>query len=388
MVSQRHKIDVHVIGVDGSRWHISGDGAGTDGVWMEDNFVGLLDTPVSTIWQSGASQVGGAFQAVRFDAREISLPVMILDEPGAPWQLVDSRWRKAWSYTQDSTIVVTSKSGRRELKARMHKHPEHQLGKGGQYRGASRAMMHLKAGDPLWYSTEGTQPWRFDGIHYTGTVTVENPTDMPMWLVWTIAGPASMILPDFSFEEREGWPGYEHRARRVVMPHQPVGVDVVVDTNPEVEQVAALGRPGWWQLMNGQFFCYPVPPWTPPTELPVAINPVPWLPSLWHRLNIPGEIPAAALVRMAEKLEELLEPLGTETVLSWTPERLATEIDTAIRSVLPEFVGEWADAIRSALDIPTIGEIITETWGSVANMAGAGVQVRQVRAWSRPYGLE
>lgn len=385
---QRQKIEVQVIGVDGSRWNISGDHAGGEGVWLADDHVGLLDTPTSTIWTSGASQLGGTFEAVRFDARELSLPLFILDKPGSPWQLIDSRWRKAWSYTQDSTIVVISSSGRRELRARMHKHPEHKLGKGGQFRGATSVLMHLKAGDPLWRSVDVTQPWRFDGIHYTGSVTIENPTDMPMWLAWTITGPASVILPDFSFEGREGWPGFEHRDRRIVMPHQGVGIDVVVDTNPEVEQVAALGRPGWWQLMNGQFFCYPVPPWTPPTDLPVVVNPVPLLPSLWHRLNIPGEIPAAALVRIAEELEKLLIPLGPDTVLSWSPERLAGEIDTAIRSVLPEFVGEWADAIRKVLDVPTLGEIIAETWGSVANMAGAGVQVRQTRAWSRPYGLE
>lgn len=387
-MAQREKIDVHVVGVDGSRWHISGDGAGADGVWMEDDFVGLLDTPVSTIWSSGASQIGGSLEAVRFDAREVSLPVMILDEPGRPWQQVDSRWRKAWSYTADSTIEVTSASGRRALKVRLHKTPEHKLEKGGQFRGASRAFMSLKAGDPLWYSSTQTDVWRFDGTHYAGEVEVSNPTDMPMWLAWTITGPASMILPDFSWETREGWPGYEHQDRRVVLPHQGVGVDVVVDTNPEVEQVTAMGRPGWWQLMNGQFFCYPVPPWTPPTKLPVVVNPIPLLPSLWHRLSIPGEIPAAALVAMAAQLEELLAPLGPDTVLSWTPQRLAQEIDAAIRAVLPDFVGEWTDKILEVLTIPTIGEVIAETWGSVANMAGAGVQARQVRAWSRPYGLE
>ena len=120
----------------------------------------------------------------------------------------------------------------------------------------------------------------------------------------------------------------------------------------------------------------------------MVVNPIPLLPSLWHRLSIPGEIPSAALVAMAAKLEELLAPLGPDTVLSWTPQRLAQEIDTAIRAVLPEFVGEWTDKILEVLTIPTIGEVIAETWGSVANMAGAGVQARQVRAWSRPYGLE
>ena len=248
--------------------------------------------------------------------------------------------------------------------------------------------MYLRSGDPLYSSMEETDVWRFNGINYVGHVTVSNPTDVPMPPQWVMKGPADFILPDFSFETREGWPFYEHRDRRIVMPFQKIGTDVTVDLTDGQEQVAARGMPNYWQLMNGQFFLHKVPPWTPPTKIPVVVNPIPWLPTLWHRFGIPFEIPAEALVAMAVRLTARLEPLGTDTVLSWTPERLAQEINQAIRQVLPNFLGDWVDILLQVLNVPTIGEIIAEAWGSVANMAGAGVQLRQQRKWTRPYGLE
>lgn len=394
-MAQREKLTVEVFGVDGSHWTISGDGqpgeeAGREGVWLDQKHVGLItDMPAEAVWETGADQVGSTYRGVKFAARDITFPVMVLDGPDRPWQLVDSRWAKAWSFDRPSRIVVTSSSGRRTLWAQKHKGPEYAFEEtSGQARGASRMLMHLRAGDPRWYSEEPTDVWRFDGTNWVGEVEVSNPTDQPMWLRWVITGPASMILPDFSFEDRDGWPGFEHRARRIVMPHQGVGVDVVVDTDPGGEQVASPGRPNYWMLMNGQFFLYPVPAWTPPTKIPVAVNPLPWLPQVWHTLAIPFDIPAEALAAMAGKLAELMADVPPETVLSWTAERLAQEIDAAVRAVLPGFVGDWVDALRAVLGTPTLGELIAQAWGSVANMAGAGVQVRMVRAWSRPYGLE
>lgn len=391
------KITVRVIGVDGSFWTISGDGAGAEGVWMKDEHVGLLDTPVTTLWSSGANQIGATFGAAKFDARTISLPVFLLDSKDRRWQSVDSRWRKAWSYHADSTIEVTSSSGLRRLKCRLESTPEHALGKGGQLMGTSSLLMSLKAGDPLWYSGEVTEPWRFNGVTWHGHVTVTNPTDMPMWVKWTVTGPASVILPDFSFETREGWPGHEHQDRRITMPFQPKGVDVAVDTDPMVEQVVALQKPSWWAKMNGQFFCYPVPPWTPPTKLPVAVNPIPWVPTLWSSLNVPFEMPTEFLVKVGELLTEVMEPLGTDTIFSWTATDLARAIDGVLddaaewaRSV--DLIGDWLSAALTALSRSHLAEIIADTWGTAwgrnHNMAGAGMQIRSVQAWTRPYGGE
>lgn len=391
------KITVRVIGVDGSRWTISGPGAGREGVYLKDEHVGLIDTPVTTLWQSGANQIGASFGAAKFNARSISLPVFLMDSPARPWQSVESRWRKAWSYFSDSTIEVVSESGLRRMKCRLESTPEHSLGKGGQFMGATSVLMTLKAGDPLWYSEEQTESWRFDGVHWTGNVTVTNPTDMPTWLRWTITGPASVILPDFSFETREGWPGYEHQARKITMPFQPIGVDVAVDTDPMQEQVVGINQPSWWAKMNGQFFLYPVPPWTPPTQVPVAVNPLPWIPNLWSTLQVPFDIPTEFLVKLAELLTAVMSPLGTNTILSWTATDLAKAIDSQLDAAAQwardkGIAGEWLSLALSALSKSNIAEIIAGAWGTAwgknHNMAGSGLQLRQVRAWTKPYGGE
>lgn len=389
---RREKLTVNYIGVDGYKWPLSNplDGGGSEGVWLDKKHVGLItDTPVETIWESSAGQIGATYRGLNFGPREISFPVMILDSPERSWQSVDSRWRNSWSYREDGEIeVIAPNGGVRRLKARLFKTPEQQLeDDSGQNRRGTKMLMHIKAGDPLWSSLTTSDVWRFNGIDYMGSVTVANPTDMPMYLKWTVTGPASIILPDFSFETRDGWAGSEHRDRRIVLPHLKVGWDALVDTDPVSEQLAVLGKPNFWMMLN-QPFLYEVPPRTPPTELPVVVNPVPLLPEVWHRLAIPFDIPVEALVQIAQRLTTLLAPLGTDTVLSWTPERLAEEIDAAIRWVLPNFVGEWVYWLLEVLSIRTLGEVISEAWGSVNNMAGAGVQVRMEHKWTRPYGLD
>lgn len=400
----RHKITVNIIGVNGMRFCISGDRRGDMGVSLMDEHVGLLDTPVETIWSSTAAQVGATFGAARFQAREVTLPVVILDSPDRPWQLVDSLWRKAWSYTEDSQIEIISESGRRVLSCRLSATPEAELGKGGQYRGVARMLMHLKAGDPMWYDLDETEAWRFDGIRWNGTVTVENPTDQPMWLRWTLTGPASMILPDFSWETREGYPGFEHQKRLITLPFQPYGVDVAIDTDPEVEQVVAFQRPAWGAKMNGQFFNYPVPPWTPPTEIPVYVNPLPWTADIWHKLQIPFTIPTEALAKIAEVLTRIMSPLDPEEAGLLGIDQVAEKVDQALQETLQWFEDqdvdgdgqtdayEWIQEASQKLTRSTIGKLFEQTVGNtlgqLSNLPGAGVQVRQVRRWSRPYGLE
>lgn len=400
----RHKITVNVIGVNGMKFCISGDKAGDMGIWLMDEHVGLLDTPVETIWSSSAAQVGATFNALRFQAREVTLPVVILDSPSRPWQMADSLWRKAWSYTEDAQIEIISSSGRRVLNCRLSATPEFELGKGGQFKGSARMLMHLKAGDPMWYDEDVTDVWRFDGIRWDGTVTVTNPTDQPMWLRWTLTGPASMILPDFSWETREGYPGFEHQRRLITLPFQPYGVDVAVDTDPEVEQIVSLQRPAWGAKMNGQFFCYPVPPWTTETELPVFVNPLPWTNDVWRALQIPFAIPTEALAKTAEILTKIMTPLDIGEPGMLGIDQLAEFVDQALQEMFQFFRDKdedgdgqtdayaWVEDASKALTKNTIGQLFEKsvgyTAGQVFTLPGAAVQVRQVRRWSRPYGLE
>lgn len=394
----RGKITVQVIGVDGSTWVITGDKAPTSGVRLDQSHLGLLtDTPIETVWQSSIAEIGARYRGHSFSAREISLPVTVLDSPTESWQSVDSRWRRAWSYTEDSTIEVIAGGRARRLKARLHKTPEQSLEQtSGQDRGSSKMLMHLIAGDPLWYSDTVTEPWFFDGVHWTGSVTVENPTDVPMWLQWTVGSPASVILPDFSFETREGFPGYEHQDRRLVLPHLRYGHDAVVDSDPTHEQLAVVGKPNYWMLLEKPFL-YPVPPRTPPTVLPIAVNPLPLLPNIWKKLDVPFDIPVAFLVKMAEILERILTGFGLTTLERWSAANVAKRTRQALEEAAEwarsiNLIGDWLSALLTNLSESKLAELIGEAWGhawgSAFNLPGAGVQVRMIHRWTRAYGLE
>ncbi|WKD60925.1 hypothetical protein CCICO_04440 [Corynebacterium ciconiae DSM 44920] len=397
-MASREKIDIRLVGVDGSVWDLSGRRGGTQGVWLDRAHTGFItDTPVETVWQSSVGQIGGTFRGMNFAPREITLPVMVLDDKSRAWQETDSQWRRAWSYREDSILQVMSGDSVRSLRVRLKATPEQKLEESsGQERGASLMLMHLIAGDPLWSSETVTEPWIFDGVHWTGNVTVTNPTDMPMWLKWTVTGPASIILPDFSFESRPGYPGFDQQRRRIVLPHLRYRWDAVVDSDPTHEQLAVVGKPNFWMLLEKPFL-YPVPPRTPPTELPLAVNPLPLLPEVWKRLDIPFEIPVEFLVKMAEILERILTGIGLETLEQWSADGIAIRTRKALEEAAEwakdkGIAGEWLSTLLRVLSKSKLAELIGEAWGhawgSAFNMPGAGVQVRMERRWTRPYGLE
>lgn len=413
------KIAIDVIGVHGEEFRISGPGAGREVVWLDPGFVGVVNAAFSTVWTSAADQIGGTFADAKFSARDITLPVTLLDSPLRDWETVYSRWLTAWSIWEDATLVVTTPAGRRELRCRMSETPEIYLGQlGGHVQGRAGILMKLRAGDPLFSSGVDVTGWEFNGNRWHGHVTVSNPTDVPAWPKWVCTGPASLILPDFSFETRGGFPGYEHRKRRITMPFQSYKQHVLVDTDPMVEQVVAIETepenlvddlagllrrllpegPQWWARMNGQFFTYPIPPRTPPTEVPVAVNPLPWLPNLWRTLQIPFSIPTDFLVLCAEAMTVVMDPLSGSRVLAMTPDDLADKIDEAVRRAggifggLGEAAAEMAQTISRVLTRATIGKLVADTWayswGSLNTMAGAGVQVRVERKWTSAFGME
>lgn len=395
---RREKVDIRIFGVDGSQWLITGKKGGDQGVWIDQGQVGLVaDTPVETIWQSGVGQIGGTFRGMNFAPREISLPVMILDHEGESWQSIDSRWRRAWSYTEDCIMELEVEGRARRIGVRLKATPEQQLEEtSGHAQGASRMLMHLIAGDPLWRSETVTQPWIFDGVHWTGSVTVTNPTDMPMWLKWTVTGPASIILPDFSFETREGYPGFDQQHRKIVLPHLRYKWDALVDSDPTHEQLAVVGKPNFWMLLEKPFL-YPVPPNTPPTQLPVAVNPLPLLPEVWKRLDVPFDIPVVFLVKMAEILESMLKRVGLRTLEQYSADQIAEKTRKSLERAADwargvGLVGEWLGQLLDRLSKSRLAELIGDawghTWGQAFNLPGAGVQVRMEHRWTRPYGLE
>lgn len=373
------RIKVIIEGVDGSVWHVSGQGRGAEGVIIAQEPGQLYDAPVTTMWQSTAKQVGGSYRGLRHDVRDIPILFDIAARSATEWEARDYAFRRAFDYEKKSKIVVTTVSGTRELAVQLSASPEYQESPlPGQVRRSAKILLHLRAGNPFWLETVETSEYVFDGTNYVGAVTVSNPTDVPMPLVWVVKSPASILLPDYSFKDDD------LKDRLITMPFQPLGTDVRVEADLGVEQVVAANHPNYWSKMRGQFFMHQVPPFTDDTVLPIAVNPLPWLTTAMAELGIPITIPAKWLYGISRVMSETLKNTPPDTVLSWTPEKLAGRINAAMGQQPAE--GAPSPGTLAKLTVPTIGELITRAYGSVNTMAGAGVKCYMRRYWSRPWG--
>ena len=173
---------IEVEGVDGSTWVLNGPGAGREGVHLGESPDGIYDAPVRTLWQQGAFQEGATANGARWDARDVVFTAMIQGVSGRSWQDVDSQWRRAWSYTADSVLRVTTPSGTRELKLRMFEAPKFTPDVDPRVNEFGEVVMTCRAGDPFWREQPDKQAVTASGASGTEYLRVVNPTDKDMWL--------------------------------------------------------------------------------------------------------------------------------------------------------------------------------------------------------------
>lgn len=252
---------IEVEGVDGSTWVLNGVGAGREGVHLGESPDGIYDAPVRTLWQQGAFQEGASPNGARWDARDIVFTAMIQRVAGRSWQEVDSAWRRAWSYTADSILRVTTPSGTRELKLRMFEAPKFAPDMDPRVNEFGEVVMTCRAGDPFWREQPDKHTVTASATSGTEVVTVVNPTDKDMWLRWVLSLGSRWTIPDFDFSGG---------SRTVTMPTAYTSRDVLIDTHPLREQVVVPDWANAWEAMGGVQLLHPVPAYTPPTDVPVS----------------------------------------------------------------------------------------------------------------------
>lgn len=392
MYSTLESAVIELAGVDGSRWILHGPGAGAQGVAMGIAPSGIYDSPRETQWSSGAYQIGATPLGTTRPARDVVFTAHCAGSTPAEIEAVEARWRRAWSYESDAVMTVTTAgSGSRHLRLRMMQEPLTDVEIDPHVTGYSAQVMTLRAPQPDYTGDPRTSTFVFDGVNWAGHVTVANDGDLPMWLEWSLTSPAAWILPDHSWQSDPDAPFYGFRERMVALPfqrwhHDPDRrQDVRIVTNRDGFQGRAVDEHQFLARWNGQRFMFPVPPHTPPTKLPVAVNPLPWLPDLWRRLKLP-HIPAGVLYHIAKGLTGVLSPIGAGTVLSWTADDIVSRIDGVIDALTIDELEPIRDTIRKALGLPTAGELITSAWGSVSQLPGAAARVYCTPLHSRPWG--
>ena len=253
---------IEVEGVDGSTWVLNGPGAGREGVHLGESPDGIYDAPVRTLWQQGAFQEGATANGVRWDARDVVFTAMIQGVSGRSWQDVDSQWRRAWSYTADSIMRVSTESGTRELKLRMFESPKFTPDVDPRVSEFGEVVMTCRAGDPFWREQPEKQYVQSTKGSGTAYRTVYNPTDKTMFLRFVMSPGARWTLPDFDFKGG---------TRTITLPSAYIDHEVKVDTHPLGDQVMIESWKNAWSEMGGVLFGdWGVPPYTPPTEVPIS----------------------------------------------------------------------------------------------------------------------
>lgn len=294
-------------GVDGEKFTIAGLGAGDKGVFLSTGVTGFLDPPVKVVTEEPGNWPGSRYLNHRILRRDFVFGVEILEDDNGSWSANDSRWRKAWAFDRDTTILVTTpESGTRRMRVRLGQSPEIDTYTDPRQKRINLCKMVVYAYDPFWYGDDEvipavTQtdttfdpnalalpwPWPHKDLPKETLlidVPVVNPTDQIIWLKWQVPGstqapaepyvpwlpwlgapksPATIwTIPDYSWQEDD------EKNRRLRLPGLIGGL-----RTDEVQQIVIDGRPtgGTFKLKLGTEITGPIPYNATPQQLQAAL---------------------------------------------------------------------------------------------------------------------
>ncbi|WP_066901067.1 hypothetical protein [Mycolicibacterium houstonense] len=269
---------------DGNYETEGGTVLGPSGIYLATDVSGIFDPPVKAVYEEPGNFPGARYLNHRILRRDVVFGVEILndekDGPEHSWSRRDSMWRRAWSFSEDAELhITTDESGTRYLKLRLFESPSVEMAHDPNMNVINLTKMVTVAGDPFWYEDDvvypavttldttfdpNPLPWPWpqeDLPTETLTITVPNanPTDQILWAKWTLPGsslapsepyvpglpwlgapnsPATRwIVPDYKFElEPDDDPAMA--TRRIQMPDLIGGL-----RTEEVQKIYIDGRP-------------------------------------------------------------------------------------------------------------------------------------------------
>lgn len=267
-------------------FHVHGERAGAEGVWLAEGQVqGLYDAPVKTTWKAGAFQVGSRYKGRRRDHRDLVLGFHITETHNT-YEFNESAFRQAFQYELDPwdsdhtpTVleVETTLSGRRSLDVLMFEQPEFEAAVDPLKNQYGNLIMKLRAGQPDWYESDYTATFSSTAGQAAGTILVSNPTDQVAFHRYVLTQ-ANWTLPDPQWVGGPSvrQPGGVNGAREVDgINITAVSGGAVVDWDKSQLAFRDANNTNLQGQIGQRFLIYPIPPHTPPTALPIAYSDAP-----------------------------------------------------------------------------------------------------------------
>lgn len=257
---------IDITDVHGRTWTVSGAGVGAEGVELAEDPQGLFDeAPISGIWQQSAFQEGSTYLGHTIEPIDLVLGFDIYGDTG-DWETIESRFYSGFAPDTPATIMVTTNSECRTLDVVKLKESKTQSKKDPRLLHHSKLILNLRAPFPFWKGDTHVAAFKATPGSTSGTLTVHNPTDRPLWLQWAMTAPGQWTIPDYDFADPTGRDG----RRTITTPQLRPGEDLTIDTYPRHERYVAANGSNIAGRFAGVDFLYPLPPHTPPTVVPVS----------------------------------------------------------------------------------------------------------------------
>lgn len=269
-------LTVEVYGCDGSYWYISGPDLDhlDAGVSLNPRITGGIDAPVKTLWMPGA--FGQEHQGMRWQRRDMVFSVNTFAQDHETWLTVDSDWRYAFDYVEETIIVFTTSQGARYLSVRMLEEPKSYEGDTDRGKSPflvcdSTVVMTVAAELPFYWAEPLVYEFETTGSSRNWSVAISCDSDVPVFPRWTLTAPGTWTLPDFSWGSEEYGRGMQDSGRTVRLPTLLSGEHLVADADPRKQTLLASNRALVQGRWKGNDLLYPIAPGTE-ALIPVSVT--------------------------------------------------------------------------------------------------------------------
>ncbi|ATW60789.1 minor tail protein [Gordonia phage Asapag] len=304
-------LKISMIGTSGMHWPVNYEGKFSGLTLSEGGVQGLLDSPVETQWIED-TEGGAVYGGIRYLPRDMTLGFYLDDEAGGESEIgrlesdfrmdftaEPDEWDDDFQHTQ--VLVESEMSGERRLTVQMREAPELKTERDPYTQQFYDITYEMRAPMPLWDSGTHVEPFERSTTSGSGTILVWNPTDVPMRHTWVLTR-AKWTLPDPSWRGKKGSraPAGPYASRTLPLPII-TSSDQGVRITRERRKLVAMTFTGsnFQGRMGGKFLMHDIPPYTPPTLLPISYTDAPaggaraelHQPRLWTRpvgLEFPG----------------------------------------------------------------------------------------------------